>query len=178
MTTNSGNFMARPIPPIKVSTGLLKLPDTAKMSREELVVYTLIKVSTKGDPITQRTIARSASWLGCHPQHEADLRLRDGETTLRKVRQVVRDLRLNHYAPILSHVKGYWLATHVQQIKDEAVRLERTARAAAKALLITFHTLQAMTDIKSDYFEQQKKLLDDIEEPKKPKKPEQGELGL
>jgi len=68
------------------------------LTKEENAVYALI-ANTDGK-ITQLQIARSIQCLGCHPEHEGYTNHK--ASTLRKVRQVIRDLRINHGIPILS----------------------------------------------------------------------------
>ena len=58
---------------------------------EEKIVLELI--SNAPYRITQQDIAKSWRWLGSHPKYETERQ----ETTLRKIRQIIRDLRIKHF---------------------------------------------------------------------------------
>lgn len=116
------------------------------LSKEELVVLQLI---INNDKITQRQIAKHDRFLGCHKQHEEQITHPNHikESTLRKVRQIIRDLRLIHGAPILSDTSGYWIPTKLQEVNDTLSRIEQTARSQAKAHMVTFYGLRRVFQI-------------------------------
>ena len=58
------------------------------LTDDEQCVLNLI--SSANYRITQQEIADSERWLGSHPIYEIDR----SESTLRKIRQVIRDLRI------------------------------------------------------------------------------------
>ncbi len=107
--------------------------------------------------ITQSGIAKSERWLGCHPKYES---ARDNETTLRKVRQIIRDLRIEHGAPILSDAGGYWIPKSEAEVKTYLGRIEIEARAQAAAWFETYSVMDKMLGYKSKWFEAQKKLFE------------------
>jgi hypothetical protein len=125
------------------------------LSLEHRVVYDLIKSAGK---ITQLQIARSEKWLGCHPTHEAygDKK----ETTLRQVRQIIRDLRLKHGVLILSDNTGYWIMKDRTEAIEYISRIEKVAKAQAKAWFETYAAMKKNFGISSDYFNQQGKLFE------------------
>lgn len=130
------------------------------MNQEETIVYNLIKEGK----ITQRQIMKSASWLGCHPVHEDEIGLvNKDDTTLRKIRQIIRNLRINHNVLILSDVKGYWIPETEEEIQEYLERMEATAKAQAKAWYETYRAMRHNFKIKSEYFEQQLKLFPETE---------------
>lgn len=124
------------------------------MNSEEIIVYQLIKNSP--GRITQLQICRSGAWVGSHPKHEAHLPIDHEQSTLRKVRQIIRDLRLKQNLPIISDKDGYWIPTTQGEAEEYILRIERTARAQAKAWNETYSAMNKMFNVRSNYFEQQK----------------------
>ena len=127
------------------------------MNPEEKIVYDLIKAGK----ITQREISDSAQWLGCHPIHEDEIGLLNKkETTLRKVRQIVRTLRITHNIPILSDTKGYWLTDDKAEMTEYLQRIEATAKSQAAAWFETYKAMKNnFPELGSDYFDTQGKLF-------------------
>lgn len=105
--------------------------------------------------ITQQEIADSERWLGSHPVHEIEKR----ESTLRKIRQIIRDLRIKKGYMILSDAKGYWLMKDRQEAIEYCERIERVAKAQAKAWFQTYNAMRKNFGLNSEYFEQQGKLF-------------------
>jgi len=105
--------------------------------------------------ITQQEIAASQRWLGSHPVHEIDRR----ESTLRKIRQVIRDLRIKKGYMILSDAKGYWIMKERQEAIDYCERIERMAKSQARAWFETYNAMRKNFNLSSDYFEKQGKLF-------------------
>ena len=127
------------------------------MTQDEKIVYDLIVNST--GRITQLQIAKSAAWLGSHPVHEAHLDIDHQQSTLRKIRQIIRDLRIKHKLFILSDVKGYWIMKDRSEAIEYVTRVERTAKAQAKAWYTTYQSMRRNFGINSDYFEKQGELF-------------------
>jgi hypothetical protein len=105
--------------------------------------------------ITQQEIANSERWLGSHPIHEID----KSDSTLRKIRQIIRDLRIKGGYMILSDTKGYWLMKDRQEAIEYCERIERMAKSQAKAWFETYNAMRKNFNLTSDYFEQQGKLF-------------------
>lgn len=101
--------------------------------------------------ITQRAIARKLPHLGRH--HEDPQIVID--STTRKVRQIVRNLRINHKIPVLASTDGYYIPFREEQMKEYMERMERTARARAKASIETYEAMRDAAGVYSDYFERQ-----------------------
>lgn len=101
--------------------------------------------------LTQRDIAKSEAWMGSHPRFE-DYSVTD--TTLRKVRQIIRDLRLNHNAPILSDRDGYWIPSREEEVTEYLDRIEQEAKAQTKAWFETYKAMKFTFGATSDFFEQ------------------------
>jgi hypothetical protein len=124
------------------------------LTDDELSVLNLI-FNCKKNRITQQEIANSESWLGSHPIHEVDRR----ESTLRKIRQVIRDLRIKRGYMILSDAKGYWIMKDRQEAIEYCERIERMAKSQARAWFETYNAMRKNFNLSSDYFEQQGKLF-------------------
>jgi gamma-glutamylcyclotransferase (GGCT)/AIG2-like uncharacterized protein YtfP len=98
----------------------------------------VLKVILEDGPVTQQQIALSEPWLGSHPEHED---IQGSESTLRQIRQIVRTLRVDRAVPILADRTGYWFPTTQQQVTDILTRMEREAKARAKASMETHKKL-------------------------------------
>lgn len=122
--------------------------DKSKLSPIELCVYELIE---KGR-ITQQEICNSARFLGCHPIHEDFIKDKN-PSTLRKIRQIIRDLRLIHGARILSDSNGYWLCKSNEEATEYLIRLEGYAKSQAAANFETYKCMRNIFKVESEYFE-------------------------
>ena len=133
------------------------------LNKVELIIFELIENCDKR--ITQRQIALSEKLLGCHPIYESNINLPNpNESTLRKVRQVIRDLRLNHNAPILSDVKGYFIPQDQNEIDEYLNRIEKMAKAQAISWRETYQHMKNTFEVESDYFENNFGQLDMFED--------------
>ena len=120
------------------------------LTKEETIVYDLIRNSPK--KITQLEIARAAPELGSHKRHEGYMTT---ESTLREIRQIIRDLRIKHSLFILSDKNGYWIMKEREEAVRYITRIEKTAKAAAKAYYVTYNAMKRNFGINSDYLEKQ-----------------------
>jgi hypothetical protein len=106
--------------------------------------------------LRQDEIAEHARWLGAHPVHEAH-RAERHQTTLRRVRGVVHELRTRHGVPVLSQAggrgAGYYLPESTADAEAFLRRKEREARAAARSFMVTYHALHASLGLSSVYGE-------------------------
>lgn len=132
-----------------------------RLTGDELIVYNLIEKTKEitdlsaprtSGRITQQQIANSAEWLGSHPE-EAELKIDHRQTTLRKVRQIIRTLRLTHGAKILSDKKGYYFPANNSEVTEYIQRLEKVARAQSLAWLETYSAMKVNFGAYSEYFE-------------------------
>ncbi len=124
------------------------------MNHEETAILNLLK-STPGK-LTQRQIAISEPFMGCNIHElESVPKSRQFETTLRRVRQVVRDLRINHKQPILSDAHGYWYSTDINEANEVLQRMEVMAYAQAAAWHETYRAMVDIYEVKSNYFDRQ-----------------------
>lgn len=122
------------------------------------LLWTAWETRTK---LTQREIAREAFDLGQHEKEmEAGLPSKNAETTLRKVRAIIRDLRIEMSLPILSDVKGYWLPWNTAECMEYLSRMEREARAQAAAWYQTYRAMEQTVGVKSLFFEAQRSIFD------------------
>jgi len=125
-----------------------------ELTKDQRLVYDLIVNS--GGRITQLDIARKAPSLGSHERHEGYLSM---ESTLRKVRQIIRDLRIKNGLFILSDRKGYWIMRNDEEKREYLTRLEKQARASAKAYHVTYECMKRNCGMRSEYFEKQLNLF-------------------
>jgi hypothetical protein len=114
--------------------------DTATQEQREV----LDVLTTTLGKVTQRDLAKRCPMLGRHWREQATAA--DDETTLRKVRQVVRDLRVELRVPILSDPKGYWLPRTDDEVVEYVDRVEKQARATARAWFETLKSLDGFVD--------------------------------
>lgn len=133
----------------------LNLTDEEKAVMNCILGTFTVSVNGKQKKITQTEIARSERWLGSQKKFERP----SEESTLRKVRQIIRDLRLKRCAPILSDRDGYWIPSSQNEIDEYLKNLEITAKAQTKAWFETYQAMQRTFEVKSDYFERQNSLF-------------------
>lgn len=106
--------------------------------------------------ITQAEIAKEAIGIGHHEKHEEPTKKK--ETTLRKVRQIIRDLRIEHQVPILSDKHGYWIPCTLTECSEYLERIEALARAQAAAWFETYRAMESTVGIRSEFFDKQESL--------------------
>lgn len=123
------------------------------LTKEEKAVYDCIREAD--GRITQLQLARKV-YVGCHDKFEGYDNPK--QSSLRKIRQIVRDLRLNHKLQILSDGDGYFL----KRTQEEAILymdiLEKKAKAASKSHMVTYREMSKILGVTSDYFERQIKI--------------------
>lgn len=122
--------------------------DKSRLSPIECCIYELIEKAR----ITQQEICNSARFIGCHPIHEDFIKDKT-PSTLRKIRQVIRDLRLIHGARILSDSNGYWICKSSEEATEYLVRLEGYAKSQAAANFETYKAMKNIFKVESQYFE-------------------------
>lgn len=127
-----------------------------KLSRDQLAVYELIENSSSR--ITQSEIARHEKFLGSD-EKEKHLHINHHQTTLRKVRRIIRELRIDFGAPILSDIRGYWIPNTEAEAQDYIERIAVTAKAQSKAWFETYRAMELNFKVKSEYFETQLNLF-------------------
>jgi len=130
------------------------------LSPEERSVMTILWRNFKEGKgkVTQIDIARSEPWLGCHEKHEYDRTSRPDETTLRKVRQIIRDLRVIRYAPILSDRNGYWIPASEREVQEYLNRLEQESKAQMLSWMETNRSMKLTFGMSLEHLEDQQKL--------------------
>lgn len=126
-----------------------------KLSNAERQIYIIIHRNKR---VKMAELARQTA-LGDYETYEES---QEG-TTKRKVRKIIRDLRIKHRIPIMSDIKGYFLA-HVQA---EAVDFMGRIEKRLVSHLIMYHTFKKMFNVECSEVEEQLKLFDlDQEEAK------------
>ena len=134
--------------------------DGGSLEKNE-VLNCLVTASGK---VTQTAIARACPLLGSHWR---DGSLKDRETTLRKVRSVIRALRLEDGVPILSDPGGYWLPSSTAEVDAYVNRVEKQAKATARAWFETIRAVESFLPPRQHSFLE---LLEGLAElPKEPK---------
>lgn len=125
------------------------------LTDEERAVMSVLVLTFKMDryKVSQRDIARSVRWLGCHPTHEAMIARNKWETTTRQVRQIINDLRLKYQVPILSDRHGYWIARRESEAREYLSRIELEVKSLVKANFERYKAMKEALDISSEYME-------------------------
>ena len=127
----------------------------SNLTHEEKLVYDVIV--SANPKVTQLFIARKV-YVGCHDRFEGYDTPK--QSTLRKVRQIIRDLRMNHSLFILSDEEGYWVMKDKSEAKTYIERMERIAKATTKGYFDTFRAMQKAFGVTSEYFRKQGELFD------------------
>lgn len=126
-----------------------------QLTPEEKLVYDTI-VNCNGR-VTQLEISRLHPNLGNHKIHEGYI---GEQSTLRKIRQIVRDLRLKHKLQILSDNDGYFIKKSTEDAAKYMETLERKAKASAKSFMVTYHEMSKVLGVRSQFFEEQGRLFE------------------
>lgn len=133
---------------------LIAVWDSGKISTEEAaVLYAIWEAWGQNKKITQQQIADSERFLGCHPKYEADIVAKKRDSTLRQVRQLIRNLRIVHGVPILSDSKGYWIPYSITEASEYLERTEAFAKAQAAAWFETYRAMRDTLNLTSSFFE-------------------------
>lgn len=119
---------------------------------EQSVLWCICEAYELNKSISQGKIASHERFLGAHPKHEKHLK--SPESTKRQIRQLVRNLRVNHNVPILSSNKGYKLPISREELNDFVKDLERTARAQAASWYETYKSVRKHCDTTSSFLDQ------------------------
>ncbi len=135
----------------RIKNNVLGTPISDEAQRAVMSVLWKNFDEREGRKATQKDIATSQRWLGCHPRHEG---LNSTETTLRNVRQIIRDLRIEKGVPILSSRDGYWICTSEHEAAQYMDLLEREARSQAAAWFETYTAMKKSLQKQSSYLEQ------------------------
>lgn len=128
---------------------------TTELTNDEKLVYDEI-VACDGR-ITQLQLARRV-FVGCHEKFEGYDNPK--QSTLRKIRQIIRDLRMKHGLFILSDEEGYWVMKDKSEAKAYIERMERIAKATTKGYFDTFRAMQKAFGVTSEYFSKQGELFE------------------
>lgn len=128
--------------------------NSGRISTEEAaVLYAIWEAWGQSKKITQQQIADSERFLGCHPKYEADIVSKKRDSTLRQVRQLIRNLRILHGVPILSDARGYWIPYSIDEASEYLERTEAIAKAQAAAWFETYRAMRDTLGITSSFFE-------------------------
>lgn len=136
----------------KVQAMLNGLAAKALSPEERAVMKVIVEKSVNKRRVTQAEIAYAVPALGSHQKFEKG---KKWDTTLRAVRQVVRDLRIKWNAPILSDSSGYYIPETEREVSDYLEQLEATAKAQSKAWFETYAAMKNAFGVTSNYFEGQ-----------------------
>jgi len=125
-----------------------------KLTVEQDAVLSLLEDAYAPDSrLSQRDIARSAAWLGCHPKHEAEVVANEFESTTRQVREIIRQLRIDHGIPVLSDNTGYFFPSTQAEADTFILRIESEAKARAAASMITYYAMKRTLGVTSKFFD-------------------------
>lgn len=136
-----------------VSIGKSCIPDSEK----DVLRFLFLKFDEHGQKVTQHEIATALPHLGAHKRHEKP----SMDSTLRQVRQIIRNLRVKRWAPILSDTKGYWIPREEKDVAECLARIEGEVKSRSAAGFETYKAMKEAFGVSSAYFEGQGKLLED-----------------
>lgn len=131
--------MATQLPYLEALTRHIAV-EAKRMTPEQLVVIRLLWKNW-GVPMSQKQIAESEPWLGCHPTHEVSIVPDEMETSKRMVREIIRNLRVDYHIPIIASRAGYHLPKTKQEVKAYCDELKVSAEARARAAMETYHSV-------------------------------------
>lgn len=157
----------------KINSIIKNLRELKVFTPREDAVLRLIETASKASPITQLQIARSQAWLGVHPKHEANavklkaaldsktttsgLAIISEESSVRQVRQIVRDLRLKYGILILASSKGYFIAETEQDAADYLETKYKEMTATYRSHIINYRILSKKLNLNFPLFGDQLK---------------------
>lgn len=124
-----------------------------QLTPDEAAVYDLI-VNCNGR-ITQLEISKLAPQLGSHAKHEGYM---SQESTLRRIRQIVRTLIMEHGLFVGADNKGYYIVKTETEKREYMERFERQARSSAKSYMQRYHVMAKNLGVRSAYFDKQMEL--------------------
>ena len=143
-------------PSNNIVSGVQTMINAARQSgmkdSENAVLSLLESLWPQKTQITQLEIASSEKWLGCH-KYEIGVVQCTLESTVRQIRQIVRNLRVNHMVPILSDSYGYFLPSTIDEAHEYIERTEREARSRAASSIETYRVMKKSLGISSNFFE-------------------------
>lgn len=120
------------------------------LNDDEMLVLIYLMQQTR--PVRQWQVAQELPTLGSYERYEDQ----NSDTTKRKVRGVIRDLRVIHGIPVMSSPVGYWLPITETEIVEFVEHLEIIAKAQTKAYFQTYRSMKKLTDVTSNFFEELK----------------------
>lgn len=124
-----------------------------KMPKAHSMVYSLLERREK-KWLSQQDLMNSIPFLG-KTKHD-DEHYNSSDTTKRRIRQIIRELRVDFGKPIISSSKGYRIVASKEEADEYIERLERTAKAQIISHTETYDSMKkvlAEFKVKSSYFE-------------------------
>ena len=146
LDTPSGNIVSG------VQTMINAARQSGMKDSENAVLSLLESLWPQKTQITQLEIAVSEKWLGCH-KYEIGVVQCTLESTVRQIRQIIRNLRIHHKVPILSDSYGYFLPSTIDEAHEYIERTEREARSRAASSIETYRVMKQSLGISSNFFE-------------------------
>jgi hypothetical protein len=119
---------------------------------ENAVLSLLESLWPQKTQITQLEIAVSEKWVGCH-RYEIGVVQCTLDSTVRQIRQIIRNFRIHHKVPILSDSYGYFLPSTIDEAHEYIERTEREARSRAASSIETYRVMKKSLGISSNLFE-------------------------
>lgn len=114
------------------------------MSLDEVVVVEILILNwSEGMVISQKEIAAGERWLSRHKRHRIAALENSFETSTRRIRNAIRNLRVRYGIPVISAGDGYWLPQSEQEARDYGEVLLKAAAARAKASMATYTSFMA-----------------------------------
>lgn len=110
--------------------------------------------------VTQRELAEAAPWIGPHVHFETKAAEKGFfDTTTRRVREIVRNLRVKHGMPILSDHDGYYFPWYPDQCRLMLTKMEREVYARARSSYETYREMQKIFGVSSEKMERFGKIV-------------------
>ena len=124
-----------------------------KMPKAHNLVYSCLERREK-KWLSQHDLIDRIPFLG-GTKHESEYNSSD--TTKRRIRQIIRELRVDFGKPIISSSKGYKIVASKEEADEYIERLERTAKAQIISHTETYESMKKILsefNIKSRFFEE------------------------
>jgi phosphopantetheine adenylyltransferase len=111
-----------------------------ELSKEKQIVIGILVDSFMKRKITQQEIVDFPEW--------------EEKPTKRTVREIIRQLRVDHQYPIISDSKGYTFPRDKKEAQEYIDRLEHTVREAATSHYETYGAMKKALGMENEFFEQ------------------------
>lgn len=134
-----------------IASSIIDLMIDKAFTPHEEAVLSFLTANWSDKEVTQKEIAESAKWKATHPLLGETTNI---NTTTRKIRRVIRNLRVEHRLPILHNEHGHYLPQTEEDIIDFMERLELEAKSRAASTIETYKIMKDSFGISSPTLDQ------------------------